>query len=76
MRLNRFGLMAKEHWKEYRPRMYKELEDSGQLEERLYQAQEQTADMLAELISQGMSDDMAWEFVREQWILLPEEGAD
>jgi len=25
------------------------------------------------LKAQGMSHDMAWEFVREQWLLLPEE---
>src|SRR5262245_12122336 len=43
MQLNRFGLMAKAHWAERCPKLYKELEDSGQLEEMLYATQEQTA---------------------------------
>jgi len=75
-KIDYLGLMAKEHWQEYCPRMYKELEESGQLEEMLYQAQELTASTLKELKAQGMSHDMAWEFVREQWILLPEEKDD
>ena len=72
-KLGYLGQMAKEHWQEYCPNMYRELKDSGQLEEMLYAAQENTASTLKELKAQGMSDDMAWEFVREQWIFLQEE---
>jgi hypothetical protein len=72
-KLGYLGQMAEEHWQEYCPRMYKELKDSGQLEDMLYAVQENTASTLQELKAQGMSHDMAWEFVRELWILLPEE---
>jgi hypothetical protein len=73
MRLTNFGHLAKAHWKEHRPRMYRELEQSGQLEEALYAAQELTKDALANLLSQGVPDNQAWEAVRENWLLLPSE---
>jgi len=72
-RLGYLAMIADQHWQEYCPNMYRELKDSGQLEEMLYAAQENTASTLKELKAQGMSDDMAWEFVREQWIFLQEE---
>ena len=37
---------AADHWKEHRPKMYQELVESGELEERTKQAAEQTKDAL------------------------------
>jgi hypothetical protein len=40
--LTQYGLMAEHHWREFRPRMVKELEAKGTLMEALFEAQEQT----------------------------------
>ena len=42
--LTGYGLMAKKHWQEFRPRMVKELQAQGKLEQALYEAQETTLD--------------------------------
>lgn len=77
-----YGMMAEAHWREFRPKMVRELEAQGRLEEALYEAQERATDeMLAIMerleIEQGLtvqqSKDVAWEIVRERYILLPPE---
>jgi len=79
--ISAYGLMAERHWREFRPRMVRELEATGKLEEALHEAQERTLDELldleAKLEAQGLTKqqacDQAWEMVREQYILLPPE---
>jgi hypothetical protein len=79
--ISAYGLMAKRHWKEFRPKMVKELEEAGKLEEALHEAQERTLDELldleAKLEAQGLTKqqacEQAWEMVREKYILLPPE---
>ncbi len=80
--LTAYGLMAKRHWTEFRPKMVKELEAQGKLEEALYEAQETTSDEMIELLrklqkEQGLTPqqahDQAWEMIREKYILLPPE---
>lgn len=80
--ITEYGLMAERHWREFRPKMVRELEVQGKLEEALYEAQERTLDeMLATMeqleTQQGMtvqqSRDVAWEIVRERYILLSAE---
>ena len=44
--LTRFGQMAKDHWKEFQPRRYRELEANGTLLEELLSAQTQTLDAI------------------------------
>jgi hypothetical protein len=44
--LGSLGLQIKHHWKKYRPRMYRELEKSGHLEESLSLAENLTSDSL------------------------------
>ena len=44
--LTQFGQMAKQHWKEFQPRMYRELEAKGTLMEELLNAQTQTLDAI------------------------------
>lgn len=79
--ISAYGLMAEKHWREFRPRMVRELEETGKLEEALYEAQERTLDELLpledKLVVDGLTMDQAsrqaWEMVRERYILLPPE---
>jgi hypothetical protein len=67
------GLKIKHHWKKYRPRMYRELEKSGHLEESLSLAEHLTGEAYSELRDQGLDYQQAWESVREEWAFLPSE---
>jgi len=79
--ISAYGLMAERHWREFRPKMVRELEETGKLEEALYEAQERTLDELMELetkleadgLTKQQASDQAWEMVRERYILLPPE---
>ena len=82
--LTQYGLMAEKHWREFRPRMVKELEAHGRLQVALLEAEEKTKDemydLTTRLMAQGLTaqqaHDQAWEMVREEYILLtPEETA-
>ena len=62
------------HWQEHRPRMVEELRSQNLLEERLSQAEEQTADLLYQLVSvQKMQYQEAWEMATREWAFLPTE---
>lgn len=82
--ISAYGLMAERHWKEFRPKMVRELEETGKLEEALHEAQERTLDELMELETKLEADglttqqarDQAWEMVREKYILLPPEDEE
>jgi glucose-6-phosphate-specific signal transduction histidine kinase len=73
--------MAEKHWREFRPKMVRELERKGQLQAMLLDAEEKTKDEMAtlrtELMQKGLtaqqSHTQAWEMVREKYILLPPE---
>ena len=79
--ISAYGLMAEKHWREFLPKMVRELEAQGKLEEALYEAQERTLDELLpledKLVADGLTMDQAsrqaWEMVRERYILLPPE---
>ncbi|GAA5143728.1 hypothetical protein GCM10023213_32270 [Prosthecobacter algae] len=79
--ISAYGLMAEKHWREFRPKMVRELEETSRLEEALYEAQERTLDELLpledKLVADGLTMDQAsrqaWEMVRERYILLPPE---
>jgi hypothetical protein len=79
--LTQYGMMAQKHWREHRPKMVRDLEAKGQLQEMLLEAERKTKDEMAELrtrfIRQGLTPqqahDRAWEMVREEYILLPAE---
>jgi cation transport regulator ChaB len=82
--LTQYGLMAEKHWREFLPRMVKNLEAHGRLQEALLEAEEKTKDEMYDLTTrlrtQGLTaqqaHDQAWEMVREEYILLtPEETA-
>lgn len=74
--------MAEAHWREHHPRMVRELEAQGKLQEALQEAQERTLDEMERLIREGISrgltpqqaHDQAWELVRERYIVLPPQA--
>ena len=80
--LTQYGLMAERHWREHRPRMVAEMEQTGTLQQILLEAEEKTKDEMdtirRQLIQQGQTPqqahDQAWELVREKYILLPAEN--
>ena len=82
--LTQYGMMAEKHWREHRPKMVRELEAKGQLQEMLLEAERKTKDEMAGLrtrfIRQGLTPqqahDRAWEMVREEYILLPPEQSE
>jgi hypothetical protein len=80
--LTQYGLMAERHWREFRPRMVKEMEAKGTLQKALFEAQETTLDEMEALtrrleteqeLTPQQAHDRAWEMVREKYILLPPE---
>ncbi len=79
--LTQYGRMAEKHWREFLPRMVRELERKGILHQMLLEAEEKTKDEMATLRTQLMqqgataqqAQTQAWEMVREKYILLPPE---
>jgi hypothetical protein len=73
--------MAEKHWREHCPKMVRELEAKGLLQQMLLEAEEKTKDEMdmlrTQFIQQGLTPDQAqrqaWEMVREKYILLPPE---
>jgi len=76
--LTQYGLMAERHWREFHPRMVRELEADGTLMKALFDAQETTINEMEALIRQLETDqkltpqqahDQAWEMIREKSLL-------
>ena len=61
--LTQYGMMAEKHWREHRPKMVRELEAKGQLQEMLLEAERKTKDEMAGLrtrfIQQGLTPQQA-----------------
>lgn len=80
--LTQYGRQAEKHWREHRPKMVRELEAKGQLNQMLLEAEEKTKDEMAtlrtELMQRGSTAQQAhaqaWEMVREKYIFLPPES--
>ncbi len=73
MPLGRFAQIAHDHLKEHRPKMYRELKASGQLEEFLKERAEAAGSLLSDLIGQGAAHDAAWEEASRELYLPTEE---
>ena len=80
--LTQYGLMAERHWREFRPKMVRELEAKEALMEALFEAQERTIGEMEALtqkleteqkLTPQQAHDRAWEMIREKYILLPPE---
>jgi hypothetical protein len=77
--------LARIHWKQHRPKLFSDLQKSGELEESLNQAAKNTLDAYQnaknQLLKNGykpnQAHESAWELVREEWLLRPiEEQSD
>jgi hypothetical protein len=66
-------LQAKEHWRQYRPKMYAALEASGQLDQMAREAAQRHEDALYALIQKGLKFHEAEALVREDFVFLPSE---
>ena len=79
--LTQYGRMAEKHWREHRPKMFREMERKGILHQMLLEAESNTKDEMAmlrtQLMGQGstaqQAQTQAWEMLREKYILLPAE---
>lgn len=79
-----YAALARTHWREHLPRMYRELEAAGTLESALAEAEARTFDemetLTRELMTRGSPSAQAhreaWELVREKYLLLPPEAAE
>ena len=79
--LTQSGRMAARHWREFLPKLVRDLETKGQLQQRLLEAEEKTKDEMAtlrsSLMAQGLTADQAhrqaWETVRQRYLLLAPE---
>ena len=66
------GQMILNHWQIHRPEMVAELRSQNRLEKTLEAAEEQTADLLHELVSvRKMEYQAAWEIATREWAFLP-----
>lgn len=64
---------AKAHWQKYRPKMYSELEKSGQLENVLRNAVQRAEDQNVASLQSGMHPLEAESEAKKQHLLLPTE---
>ena len=79
--LTHYGCLAEKHWREFCPRMVAELEATGRLHQLLLEAEAKTEAEMDALrrhwIQQGLTaqqaHDLAWEMVRERYLLIPPE---
>ncbi|MGA2463716.1 MAG: hypothetical protein ABSH06_05110 [Thermodesulfobacteriota bacterium] len=73
--------LGRKHWKEHLPKLFKGLQESGQLEDSLDQAAKNTLNAYQKakdhLQKNGYDPNQAhyaaWELVREEWLLRPSE---
>jgi len=74
--LGGWGLKAERHWREYRPKMVKAMEEAGTLYDHLLEAENRAEDLWEELVKKGLSDMEAREWAEREFILLPEEDQE
>lgn len=65
--------LARAHLKEHRPKLYRELEASGDLESFLEDRREAASRVLDEYLSRGLSYDQGWEAASRELFLPSEE---
>lgn len=64
---------ALKHWKQWRPKMYRELQKAGTLNEEAQRASKEAAAQVASLMAAGFQLHEAEEVVLPELILLPPE---
>ena len=65
--------LANQHWKEFLPAKYQELQKAGKLQAEIARAVEQTFSEIDQLEQSGLRPDEAWEIVSPKYILLQPE---
>ena len=71
------GQVTADYWAEFLPKMCKILKEEGELLPLLQQKGERLAEMQEDLMKQGLAQDQAWEFVKEDiYSLQPEVDED
>jgi hypothetical protein len=81
MNLKELKELAREHWKKHRPSLFRALEKEGSLEQRLENAANFTLKgyevekkrLLERGYQENQAHEVAWELVREEWLLLPDQ---
>jgi hypothetical protein len=71
--LNSLGRQIERHWREHRPKMVRDLERTGHLEQALEAAENLTICAEIEAIRNGMTPDQARERFRAEWAFLRDE---
>jgi hypothetical protein len=70
---NPMASLILKHWLEFRPKMCAGLKKKGLLLASVEAAAQLTGDAMGELLSQKIPYNQAWEMIREEWALLPDE---
>jgi hypothetical protein len=73
MFLNTWISEARQHWRQFRPTLFRELERTGKLNQALWDAAERTHREMSELENSGFRHHEAWEMVRERYLFPPQE---
>jgi hypothetical protein len=68
--------LTRQHWSKHRPRLYAGLKETGRLEEMIRAAVSQTVEAMDLMVSRGADPLQAWQALREEWILVPQEEPD
>jgi hypothetical protein len=71
--MNYWAQLAKLHWKKFLPKMYQKYQDQGILDQELEKAGQKAADMIGELVEQGLRPEEAKEIALPQTVLLTPE---
>lgn len=75
MNLENWKAQARAHWREHRPKEFRQLQHKGLLAQALTDAVEQTHKAMTALEAAGFSEQEAWEQVRETHLFKPAESA-
>ena len=74
-KIGHYVSLARDHWREFRPRTYRAMQRAGTLDRALRDAAEATARQMTGLMAIGFTEAEAWPMVREEYLILPEEPA-
>jgi len=74
--LEAFGRMAERHWREYRPKLVKYLEQKGELYQWLKEAEDEAENYMEEAQRQKVDYHAAMEVATRTWICLPDIGEE
>ena len=74
MSLDYYKSLAMEHWQEFLPKRWKELQEAGRLGEAIDEAAERTDREMQAQLGAGVPRNQAWEELRGRYLLLEPES--